>query len=375
MTVTNSSAFLKASCIALLVALVCSTQFYMMATCQQAPSTYGTDSSGTLTIQGLENVQGFTMGQNRLSFAIQPTSRDGDTMYFNVVGLSITDRTNNRAVFYPMRSPLPAAANTAQNTLQIDTSGLRSNIGNAQYINADAVYNSLRSDVNTMVLDIDMTYQSRQDAQTIFTVNAMSTITPDGKMQAFSMQKPARLIIDPQSQRIAVVTFPQLIETFNSFYGATYTQVLPVVFAQPVPVLVPVFVPVIKPFPIPVFQPKPRPTVTGMPGPIPSGTMIPSPKPTGTIIASPKPTGTMIPSPTPGVLPTGIVTPTKQTGQLPTLRATGIPTGIAPTQRATGVPTFQPTVMPTGVMPTGQPVVTPASMPGTPKTRPVSTNR
>ena len=66
---------------------------------------------------------------------------------------------------------------------------------------------------------------------------------PDGRMQMFSLQQPTQLIIDSQNDIVAMVAFPEMVSTFNSYYGTTYDQVLPVIYSQPVPVVAPVFVP------------------------------------------------------------------------------------------------------------------------------------
>jgi hypothetical protein len=69
-------------------------------------------------------------------------------------------------------------------------------------------------------------------------------------MQTYSMQQPTQLIIDSENSRVAMVAFPEMIDTIGNYYGATYTQVEPVVYAQPVPILAPIFVPYIRPIPI-----------------------------------------------------------------------------------------------------------------------------
>jgi len=168
-----------------------------------------------------------------------------------------------------------------------------------------------------MVVDVDMTYQGVQGTQTVFGVNGVDVITPDGKMQAFSMQQPTQLIIDSQSMRLYMVAFPQMINAFGSFYGASYAQVLPVVYAQPITILAPIFVPYLQPFPI-FFG-----FISFNPFYFPSGFRpFPRPHPTGLITPTPHfPTG----HPT-GLLPTG-----HPTGLLPT----GHPTGLLPTDHQT----------------------------------------
>ncbi len=70
-----------------------------------------------------------------------------------------------------------------------------------------------------MVIDIDMTYAGTQGFQTLFNVNAITMIPPDGRAQTFQMQQPTQLIIDAQTYRINMVTFPQMINVFGGFYG------------------------------------------------------------------------------------------------------------------------------------------------------------
>jgi hypothetical protein len=146
--------------------------------------------------------------------------------------------------------------------MQIDISNIGTAVAQAGYIDSSRIYNALRVDPSVMILEIDLAYQGTQNYQTIFNVNGISMILPDGRMQAFSLQQPAQLIIDATSYRIAMVTFPQMIDTFNAFYGGwqqgIYTTIAPVVFVQPVPIAVPVFVPLLVPIPI-IVAPVPIP--------------------------------------------------------------------------------------------------------------------
>jgi hypothetical protein len=270
-------------------------------------------------------------------------------MGFQVIGFAISSPGSSQAVVYSLSNPLAGVIDPTQNTLQVDLSSLDSNIGQAGYVAPDQVYNIIRSGPQVMVVDVDMTYQGVQGTQTVFGVNGVDVITPDGKMQAFSMQQPTQLIIDSQSMRLYMVAFPQMINAFGSFYGASYAQVLPVVYAQPITILAPIFVPYLQPFPIffgfisfnpfyfpSGFRPFPRPHPTGLITPTPH---FPTGHPTGLITPTPHfPTG----HPT-GLLPTG-----HPTGLLPT----GHPTGLLPTGHPTGL---LPTGHPTGLLPTGHP--------------------
>jgi hypothetical protein len=138
----------------------------------------------------------------------------------------------------------------SQNTLQVDLSNIETAVNEAGFIDSSQVYDSIRSDPKVLVIDVDMSYQGAQGSQTIFNVNSVSIIPPDGRMQAFQMQQPTQLIIDSQTMRLYMVAFPQMIDAFSGYYGAAYSQVLPIVYAQPIPVLAPIFVPFLQPFPI-----------------------------------------------------------------------------------------------------------------------------
>jgi hypothetical protein len=228
--------------------IVCSTQFSGMASSQQAPSTG--DTSGSPVIQGLEGLQGFKSGHSQLSLAIIPLSQQNSQMTFQVIGFAVSSPESGQAVVYSLETPLPGIIDPSQNTMQIDISNIDTAIGTAGYIDSSGIYDTIRTDPKVVVIDIDLSYKGKQGSETIFMVNGIDIIPPDGKMQTYSMQQPTQLIIDTQNNRLAMVAFPEMVSTLGSYYGATYTQVEPVIYTQPVLILAPIFVPYIRPIPI-----------------------------------------------------------------------------------------------------------------------------
>jgi hypothetical protein len=215
---------------------------------QQAP--YTGSSSESPVIQGLEGLQGFGSGHSQLSLAVIPVSQNNNQMTFQAIGFAVSIPESGQAVVYSMEKPLPGIIDPSQNTLQIDISDLSSNINEAGYIDSSQIYDTIRTDPQVVVIDVDLTYQSQQDSQTVFNVNSVDIIPPDGRMQAYSLQQPTQLIIDTQNNRIAMVAFPEMVSSFGGYYGTTYAQVEPVVYVQPIPIFAPVFVPYIQPIPI-----------------------------------------------------------------------------------------------------------------------------
>jgi hypothetical protein len=235
----------------IILLIVCSTQFAGMAggqqSQQQAPPAGGTTESPV--IQGLEGLKGFGSGHNQLSLAIIPLSQQNNQMTFQVIGFAVSSPESGQAVVYSLETPLPGIIDPSQYTMQIDISNIATAVDTSGYIDSSEIYDTIRTDPQVVVIDLDLYYQGKQDSRTIFNVNSIDIIPPDGRMQTYSMQQPTQLIIDTQSNRVAMVAFPQMASTFNSYYGATYTQVEPVVYAQPVPIVAPVFVPYIRPIP------------------------------------------------------------------------------------------------------------------------------
>lgn len=215
-----------------------------------ATGSYAGDIPDSLNIPGIEGLQGFSPGENILSLAVIPVTQQDSALYFQVIGFAITSPASGQSVVYSLDRPIPGLIDPATNTVQIDLSNLAAAIGQAGYIDSSQVYATIRTDPRVVVIDVDMSYQGFQGSQAIFNVSGVNLIPPDGQMQAFSMQQPTQLIIDPSASSLYMVAFPQLINTFSGFYGVTYPQVLPIVYAQPVPVLAPVFVPFIRPFPV-----------------------------------------------------------------------------------------------------------------------------
>ncbi|HEY3273598.1 MAG TPA: hypothetical protein VGJ92_07555, partial [Methanocella sp.] len=214
----------------------------------QPVATAGT--AGMFTIPGLEGLQGFMPGENKLSLAVIPVTQQNNQLGFQVIGFAISSPGSSQAVVYSLSQPLAGVIDPTQNTLQVDLSNLASSINQAGAISSDQLYNTIRSSPQVIIIDVDMAYQGAQGTQTIFSVNSVSIIPPDGRMQAFQMQQPTQLIIDSQSMRIYMVAFPQMISSFVNYYGASFPQVLPIVYAQPIPILAPIFVPFLQPFPI-----------------------------------------------------------------------------------------------------------------------------
>jgi hypothetical protein len=245
----NSPIAMLSTIIVLLI--VCSTQLVGTASSQQlqqAPSTG--DTAVSPVIQGLEGLQGFKLGHNQLSLAIIPLSQQNNQMTFQVIGFAVSSPESGQAVVYSLKTPLPGIIDPSQNTMQIDIKNIDAAVNTAGYIDSSEVYDTIRTDPHVVVIDIDLTYQSKQGSQTIFTVNGVDIIPPDGKMQTFSMQQPTQLIIDRQNDRVAMVAFPEMINAFGNYYGVTYSQVEPVIYTEPIPILAPIFVPFIQPIPI-----------------------------------------------------------------------------------------------------------------------------
>lgn len=247
---------------ALILLLACSTQFSGVASSQMYPQQYGTGtygggyqqpSAGTTSsspvIQGLEGLHGFGSGHSQLSLAVIPVSQQNNQMMFQVIGFAVSIPETGEAVVYSLRTPLPGIIDPAQNTMQIDISNLANSVNNAGYIDSSQIYETIRTDPQVVIIDFDLTSPARQDSQTTFAVNSMDLVPPDGKMQAYSMQKPTQLVIDTQNSRVSMVAFPEMVSTFDSYYNLAYAQVEPVVYAQPVPIVAPVFMPYIRPLP------------------------------------------------------------------------------------------------------------------------------
>ena len=345
---TTRTSLIAVFSILIILAIICSTQFAGLTGAQAVPS-YGSGNDGNsgqqatyaggnagpaaatgnfLSIPGLESLQGFMPGENQLSLAVIPVSQQNNQLGFQVIGFALSGSGSSQAVVYSLSKPLAGVIDPSQNTLQVDFSNLADSISQAGYIAGDKVYDTIRSGPQVMIIYVDMTYQGAQGTQTIFNVNSVAIIPPDGRMQAFQMQQPTQLIIDSQSARLYMVAFPQMVSAFSSFYGASYSQVLPVVYAQPITVLAPIFVPYLVPFPIffgfisfnPFFFPSgfrpfpfPRPHPTGLITPTPH---FPTGHPTGLITPTPHfptghPTGLITPTPHfPTGHPTGLITPT-----------------------------------------------------------------
>jgi hypothetical protein len=211
---------------------------------------YADDSAGGLAIPGMEGLQGFEPGENIMSLAVIPVSQQSNQLYFELIGFAITSPVSGQSVVYSLETPLGGVIDPSASTMQIDLSNIATAISQAGYIDSAQVYNAMRTDSRVVIINVDMEYQGFESSQTIFTVNRVDIIPPDGQVQSFALQEPTQLIIDAQSMRIYMVAFPQMITAINSYYGASFPEVLPIVYAQPVPVLSPVFVPYVQPFPI-----------------------------------------------------------------------------------------------------------------------------
>jgi hypothetical protein len=262
--IKRTSSFIAAFSIFIAVVMVCSMLAAIMAGAQMAqqyssqPAPYANPNIGTptgssdnsLTIQGLEGIEGFTTGENQLSLAVMPVSQQGSQMGFQVIGFAVSSPDTGVASVYSLTTPLAGVIDSSQNTLQIDLTNLANAINNAGFIQSSQIYDTLRTDPKVIIIDVNMNYQGVQGSQTTFSVNSVDIVPPDGNMQAFSLQQSTQLVIDSQSMRIYMVAFPQMVDAFDNYYGASFNQVQPVVYAQPVSVLAPVFVPYLTPYPI-----------------------------------------------------------------------------------------------------------------------------
>ncbi|HUL61631.1 MAG TPA: hypothetical protein VLT35_01100 [Methanocella sp.] len=213
----------------------------------QAPSTAG--GAASPVIQGLEGLRGFGSGHSQLSLAVIPLSQQGNQLNFQVIGFAVSIPETGEAVIYSLETPLPGVIDPSQNTLQIDISDLADAVSTAGYDDASDVYDIIRSDPQVMVIDIDLNKASQQGSQTYFNVNSVDMIMPDGRMQTFSLQQPTQFVIDTENDIVAMVAFPEMVNSFSSFSSTAYDTVAPVVYSQPVPVVAPIVTPYLYPIP------------------------------------------------------------------------------------------------------------------------------
>jgi hypothetical protein len=213
----------------------------------QAPSSAGAATSPV--IQGLEGLRGFGSGHSQLSLAVIPLSQQGNQLTFQMNGFAVSIPETGEAVVYSLETPLPGIIDPSQNTLQIDISDLADAVDTAGYVDSSEIYDIMRSDPKVMIIDVDLTSASRQGSQTSFNVNSVDIIFPDGKMQTFSLQQPTQLVLDSENDIVAMVAFPEMINTYSSYYNTAYDTVAPVIYTQPIPVVAPIFTPYLYPMP------------------------------------------------------------------------------------------------------------------------------
>jgi len=224
---------------------------------QQQPSTGNTgmqtqpadSAQGSPVIQGLEGLRGFGSGHSQLSLAVIPLSQQGSQLTFQVNGFAVSIPETGEAVVYSLETPLPGMIDPAQNTLQIDISDLADAVDTAGYVDSSQVYDIIRSDPKVMVIDVNLYSAGKQESQTIFNVDNVDIVFPDGKMQTFSLQQPTQLIIDTQNHILAMVAFPEMVNMYASYYNTVYDTVAPVAYAQPVAVIAPIVTPYLYPMP------------------------------------------------------------------------------------------------------------------------------
>ncbi len=213
----------------------------------QTPSSAGAGTSPV--IQGLEGLRGFGSGHSQLSLAVIPLSQQGSQLTFQVNGFAVSIPETGEAVIYSLETPLPGVIDPSQNTLQIDISDLADAVDTAGYDDASEVYDIIRSDPKVMVIDVDLSAAGTQGSQTVFNVNSVDMIFPDGKMQTFALQQPTQLVIDTENDIVAMVAFPEMVNSYSSYYNTAYDTVAPVVYSQPVPVIAPIVTPYLYPMP------------------------------------------------------------------------------------------------------------------------------
>lgn len=217
----------------------------------QTPSAAG--APGSPVIQGLQGLRGFGSGHSQLSLAVIPLSQQDSQLTFQVIGFAVSIPESSEAVVYSLETPLSGVIDSSQSTLQIDIASLADTIDTAGYTDSSQVYDTIRTDPRVMIIDADLYYQGTQGSQgtqTIFNVNSVDLILPDGRMHTFALQQPTQLIIDTRNHRVAMVAFPEMVDTFTSYYGTTYEELGPVVYSQPIVVAAPVLTPYVWPIPI-----------------------------------------------------------------------------------------------------------------------------
>jgi hypothetical protein len=239
------------------LAVVCSLILSAPVLGQQfaaAPSTV--TGTGQVNIPGLEGLNGFVSGENQISLATYMASQDGDKLYFQVVGLAISNPDSPESTVYTMNKPLMGVLDRSANTIQIDVSDIASSVGTGGTIDKSTLYDALRANKDVFVIDLSATYQDTADNRITFDVNSVTLVKPDGTQDLFSLDQPMQLVIDTVTYRMSFPVFPELTndmyDCYDNYVAGVYTEVLPVAVPVIVPVAVPVLVPVYVPVPIPV---------------------------------------------------------------------------------------------------------------------------
>jgi hypothetical protein len=119
----------------------------------------------SLTIPGLEGFQGFVEGENQISLATYMVSQDQGRLYFEVVGIALSNPYSPQCTVYTLNSPLMGVMDQSANTIQVDMSNLAAAVGSAGTIDKSSLYSALRTNENVFVINMDATYQGTSGNQ------------------------------------------------------------------------------------------------------------------------------------------------------------------------------------------------------------------
>ena len=186
----------------------------------------------TITVTGMEQVEGLVQGDNNISYSINIISQDSSGINFQVNAFCVYNPVSDYAILHIPNKPLMGVIDQDKKTLQIDFSPLSAGV-KTEIINKADVDKVLMQDPKSLVLNTVMTVESTDSSQTNFDISDMSLLQPDGTLDQFSLPGPLPAVYSPSTDRFSTVGFNELANVLQQNYVSvqqnTYVNVVNVV--------------------------------------------------------------------------------------------------------------------------------------------------
>jgi hypothetical protein len=163
-----------------------------------------TGGAGALTIPGLESVRGLEQGANTVSLSTTLVSQDKERVNFLVNKLAIARSGASWSMAYSFSPGLPGTMYPGSGQVVIDVSNLESSTRSTEPMSANSIGSAMASQ-KSIVVNMVATPTTVEESRSLFDLQDVVAVTPDGKTNAVELCTPMTAVFDRPAMKVYLV--------------------------------------------------------------------------------------------------------------------------------------------------------------------------